>query len=124
MGLHGRLNTLDARVHDTSYIVMPSLQAYAFSAFANVYFYRTRWASRTALLARLRDEWKSRNAPAVVPSHVASDGLLNVAEEQFEGGNKEDGQRWQVFHMLPTQEAQDTVVIYWHGGAFVAPVSG
>lgn len=115
--------TFDAPAQYTSHIAMPSLQAYAFSAFAKVYFYRTRWASKTALMARLRDEWKSRNAPADVPSSVASDDMLAVTEEQFEGGSTEDLQQWQLFHMIPNLEAQNTVVIYWHGGAFVAPVS-
>jgi acetyl esterase/lipase len=74
------------------------------------------------VLRNTKNNWRTHNAPTVLPVSLTSDDKVKVEKEDLELAAK---QKWEVHHISPSAgtQASNKVIVYFHGGAFIRPVS-
>jgi len=69
----------------------------------------------------IAEKYIAANAPQKLPQALTSDPNVSIKEEIFEGPPGHDP--WQTFTFTSKLRDSNKVIVYFHGGGFVKPVS-
>lgn len=100
---------------------MASLQAWFWYYACSIYAYKKRNLTEEEHLEEIASKHVEANAPQRLPPALYSDPNVDIKEEVFDGPPGHDP--WQTFTFTSKVKETNKVILYFHGGGFVKPVS-